>query len=94
MAHEITAERSARDAGRWIFQISALGRNSRLVVTEERTVRNPLLRVLVRLFDPGQSRVDRLSHDLEYRLAGEREQIAGLGVGERRPGPSVLNQSQ
>jgi uncharacterized protein YndB with AHSA1/START domain len=82
------------DAGRWIFQISPQGSNSRVVVIEERTVRNPLLRVLVRLFDPGQIRVNRLSHDLEYRLAGAREQIAGTGLDERRPGQSVLNQSR
>ncbi len=69
------ADRSADR--RWVYEITRSGARAKLSVTEERTVRNPLVRTLVQVFGGGRGRIEGLARDLEARLAGHRQQVAG-----------------
>jgi hypothetical protein len=55
-------------------ELVPLGRGTRIVVAERRSVVNPLGRILARLLPvPGSDRLERFLDDLERRLAGARE---------------------
>ena len=65
---------------RWIYQIASVSPGSRVTVTEERTIRNPLQRPFVQFLGVGHGPIDRVARDLAYRLDGYRQVSAGLAT--------------
>jgi len=73
------AERS--EERRWVYELTPAGAATRLAISEERTIRNPLFRAFVRVFGGRRGALDGWTRDLETRLSGRRQQIAGTASG-------------
>ena len=71
----------ASEDRRWVYQLTRAGANTRLEVSDQRTIRNPLVRAFVRVFGGSRGALDGWSRDLELRLSGRR-QLVGAGNGE------------
>ncbi len=67
---------SAETGRRWVYEVRGLDRGSELAVLQERTITNPFERTLVRVFGSDRNGIERLTTDLERRLAGRRAQLA------------------
>jgi uncharacterized protein YndB with AHSA1/START domain len=66
---------------RWVYEITRDGANTRLAISDQRSVRNPLRRAFVRVFGRSRAVLDGWTRDLETRLSGRRQQIAGAAAG-------------
>lgn len=63
---------------RWIFRLTRTDHGTSLSVAEERAIRNPALRTLVRIFGSDRRRIERLAEDLALRLVGHRRDAVAI----------------
>lgn len=72
----VVAARGDHLGFRWTYQLAPDGNGTRLEVVEERTVRNPAIRAIVRMLGSDRGLIEGVTRDLEARLAGHRQGIA------------------
>ena len=61
---------------RWEYRIRPLETGSEVAVIEERAIRNPALRTLVKLVGSDRDRIESFARELAARLAGHRQRLA------------------
>lgn len=64
---------------RWVYRLTRTETGTTLRLTEERAIRNPALRTLVKIFGSDRGRIEGLADDLALRLVGHRQVAVAVG---------------